>query len=145
MALKDIKLFNLQESEVIDFVLPDNSNLQIVTTGNNLLQRIAKNFKTAKGSNYFNNFGTDLSVLFGQFNEIEEEYIRSFLSSYLKDYTEAHKKQDEALINLGINLENRERLENIFIEDIVYDYDLNGWIITLSVVTKSQEVFNISI
>lgn len=145
MALKDIKLFNLQVDEVIDFITPESSNLQLVVSNNNLLQRIAKNFKTTKGSNFFNNFGTNLDELFGQFTEIEEEYIRSFLASYLKDYTEVHKRQDEALVKIGVNIDDRELLENIFIDKLIYDYDLNGWIITLSVITKSQEVFNISI
>ena len=145
MALKDIKIFTLDNGESVNFITPENTNLQPTQGKNNLIQRIVKNLKTKAGSNNFSKFGTNLESLFGQFTSLDEEYIRSFLSSYLRDYKAFHKKQDEEIITSGIVLENNELLEDIFIENIVYDYDLNGWIITITVINKSDQAFSISI
>lgn len=144
--LIDIKLFNIIENVPIEFFSHENSNLQTTNASLNLIQRIVKNFKTRYSENKFSeDFGTNLESLFGQFTDLDGDYIKAFLASYLRDYVEKHKAEDEKFIANGGILSEEEQLESIFITKVEYDYNLNGWLIILTVINKVNQSFNISI
>lgn len=117
-----------------------------VTGSNNLLQRIIKSILTVQGSSAYDpKFGSQFYGIYQAISFDEVEDIKSKFPLFLKTLTDTLINEDLIAIANGYTINSQERLQDLIVEEIVYDDTFSGWLITIRVKTLANTSFIITL
>lgn len=104
-----------------------NNAGSFVTGTNNLLQRIIKSILTIQGSNaYEPKFGSHFYGIYQSISLDEIEDLKAKFPLFLKTLTDTLIEEDLMAMANGYTINPAERLQNLILEDIVYDDTFSG-------------------
>ena len=145
-TMKDIRLvYNISGSDYLQYTLDGAGSL---TSGVDLLkQRLTKMMLTAKGSNIFTrNYGSEISKFFGAVaHPGQVEDLKEAFPVYLVKLVDDLKAEQEQAELDGAVLTRAEKVLDISLESIVYDYVVGGWIISLSITTEAHQIIPVTL
>jgi hypothetical protein len=105
----------------------------------NLVQRIIKSIFTLKGSNaYDTNAGSNFFHLFGTRSLDEIDEIKGQIPVLIQTTIDSLKKQDIEYESTGETLQSNEKLQDLILENVIYDETYGGWIMTIRIITAQN-------
>ncbi len=105
----------------------------------NLVQRIIKSIFTLRGSNaYDNELGSNFFHLFGTLSSDEIEEIKGQIPVLIQTTLDSLKRQDIEYESTGETLQSSEKLQDLILENVVYDETFGGWVMTIRVITAQS-------
>ena len=138
--MKDFNLINYINGEMVVNVHPNNT---VVDKQNNLIQRIIKRIFTVQGSDAYNqNLGGQFNTLFKAVTIEEAEEAKNTFGILLNPIVDQLKEEQIEHIN---ELDPSEILENIRLDSVAYDPVFGGFLINLTVPTRANSMFTLTI
>jgi hypothetical protein len=143
--IKDFSLISfVAGTGTISFSFKPNNSY--ISGSENLVQRIVKRLLTAKNSNAFDGeIGTNFFHLFGVMSEQDIEKAKNIFPMIIQDLVSQIISEQVQDISNGIIYKDEELLSNINVLSVEYDEIYSGWIIPLSIITKSGDEIKITV
>ena len=121
-------------------VHPNNT---VVDGRNNLIQRIIKRIFTVQGSDAYNkNLGGQFNTLFKAVTLEEAEEVKNTFGILLNPVIDQLKEEQIEHLN---ELDPSEILADIRLDSVAYDPIFGGFLINLTVTTKANSMFTLTI
>jgi hypothetical protein len=140
---KDLSIIEIAGTE-INFKI--NKTTGTVRGVEALAQKIIIRMLTLKGSNAFkNSLGTLFYQLFGTVDYQAVSDVRETIPVLLDDLVTQIKNDQILEQENGTVFEDNELLEDIVLEDVVFDKTFGGWLLTLKIKSKANEELILSI
>lgn len=135
--LQDLGIILAAEGGGVSYSIGTAGNL--IIGQQNLLQRIIKSIFTLRGSNaYDNTLGSNFFHLFGTQSSDEIDDIKGQIPVLIQTTLDSLKRQDIEYESTGETLQPSEKIQDLILENVVYDETYGGWIMTIRVITAQS-------
>ena len=140
--MKDLELIRYSGVHK-DMVVGFEANNGTITGSKGLIQRIIKRIFTIQGSNSYQPYmGSQFNKLFKAVTLEEAEEVKSTFAILLQAVIDQLK--EDQIVHLN-GLDDSEILEDIVLDSVTYDVIFGGFLINLTVKTKANTSFTITV